>query len=192
MRRASGMASACPKTRPPTSSTNSTTTSTQSSPTQRSKHDLQTWEGLRWRVLRQPSGNLLPTKPKSGAKWSSSRALSRSDPGIDRRKFHNVPFADSPCPRRPHSGRMNLSQRPGKRVTDISMGHVPYRGGAPALTDTISGQVQATVAAGRSAIAGGPAGKDERAEIPQPYRRTCPALLICGYATTPLGGHHGK
>jgi tripartite-type tricarboxylate transporter receptor subunit TctC len=29
-----------------------------------------------------------------------------------------------------------------KMMTDIKMVHVPYRGGAPALTDMISGQVQ--------------------------------------------------
>jgi tripartite-type tricarboxylate transporter receptor subunit TctC len=38
----------------------------------------------------------------------------------------------------------HLAQELFKAMTDINVVHVPYRGDAPALTDTISGQVQAT------------------------------------------------
>jgi tripartite-type tricarboxylate transporter receptor subunit TctC len=38
----------------------------------------------------------------------------------------------------------HLAQELFKLLTNVNMVHVPYRGDAPALTDTISGQVQAT------------------------------------------------
>ena len=74
-----GTASARPRTRPPRSSTSSTRRSTRASPIPRSRRGLPTWAARCLRARPPTSASSSPTKPRSGARWSSSRASSRSE-----------------------------------------------------------------------------------------------------------------
>jgi len=51
-----------------------------------------------------------------------------------------------------NGGNLHLAGELFKMMTGVNMVHVPYRGGAPALTDLLSGQVQAMFAAMPSSI----------------------------------------
>ena len=70
-----GTASARPRTRPPRSSTSSTRRSTPASPIPRSRRGLPTWAARCLRARPPTSASSSPTKPRSGARWSSSAGI---------------------------------------------------------------------------------------------------------------------
>src|SRR5262249_23661074 len=100
MRQALGWDLAPPRTRRPKSSTSSIVRSTRALPIRRSRRGLPNRAALRLRARPPTTASSLPTKPRSGARWSSSRTSNRSDPAPI---FHNLPFRES--------------QRRGDRVT---------------------------------------------------------------------------
>src|SRR5262245_11549761 len=80
MRQALGWDLAPPRTRRPKSSTSSIVRSTRASPIRRSRRGLPNRAALRLRARPPTTASSLPTKPRSGARWSSSRTSNRSDP----------------------------------------------------------------------------------------------------------------
>src|SRR5262249_32517040 len=87
MRQALGWDLAPPRTRRPKSSTSSIVRSTRALPIRRSRRGLPNRAALRLRARPPTTASSLPTKPRSGARWSSSRTSNRSDPAPT---FHNV------------------------------------------------------------------------------------------------------
>ena len=84
-------------TRPPRSSTSSTRRSTPASPIPRSRRGSPTWAARCLRARPPSSASSSPRKPRSGARWSSSRAPSRTDAyilSLLRRRLHE-PLLDA-------------------------------------------------------------------------------------------------